>query len=189
MLGVLASILIGSIVGLLRGGSFRRLERVQLRRLPVVFVGVAFQVGSAVAEAQRAGWLAFAFTIGSFACIAWFAAENRREIGMPLIALGALSNLTVIVANGGMPVSLRAIRLAGLSQHFRANLFTRGAHEPMTSETAVGFLADTIPLRYGTVVSIGDLVIWAGMILLLQQLMVGPRGRHAADPAEGNEPA
>lgn len=179
MLGVLASVIIGSFVGLLRGGSFRRLERVQLRRLPVVFVAVAFQLAGSVAEVRGAGWLAFACTIGSFALIAWFAFENRREIGMPLIALGALSNFTVIVANGGMPVSLDAIRRAGLSDHFRATLFTRGAHLPLTPGTKLSFLADIIPLRYGTVVSAGDLLIWAGIILLLQQLMVGRRGRHA----------
>src|SRR5688572_24476569 len=189
MLGVVASLVIGSIIGLVRGGSFRRLEEVKLRRLPVVFVGVAFQVASVIAEQNLLGGLAFAFTIGSFVSIAWFAGANRREIGMPLIALGALSNVAVIVANGGMPVSRHAMRLAGLAENLRANLFVRGAHHPMTSDTRLPFLADIIPLRYGTVVSVGDLLIWAGLMLLLQQLMVGPRGRHAVARAEQRETA
>jgi hypothetical protein len=178
MLGVLAAIVAGSVVGLLRGGSFRRLEQVRLRRIPIVFAGVACQAVATVFERYGSGWTAFAFTLGSFACIAWFAFENRRETGMPLIALGSLSNFLVIVVNGGMPVSVDALRRAGLGDNMRATLFRRGAHHALTPSTRLDFLADVIPLRYGTVVSVGDLLIWAGIILLLQQLMVGPRGRH-----------
>jgi hypothetical protein len=183
MLGVLAAIVVGSAVGLIRGGSFKRLEKVQLRRVPVVFAGVGFQAGATILERFGFGWAAFVCTLGSFACIAWFAYENRRETGMPLIALGSLSNFVVIVVNGGMPVSLHAMRLAGLGDSVRASFFRRGAHQALTPSTHLGFLADIVPLRYGTVVSVGDLLIWAGIILLLQQLMVGPRGRHLTPAA------
>jgi lipoprotein signal peptidase len=183
MLGILVALVIGCVVGLVRGGSFRRLEKAHVRRLPLVFVGVGFQIASTVSEQAGAGWLAFACTLGSFGCVAWFAFENRREVGMPLIAFGAVSNLAVIIANGGMPVSIDAIRRSGRGPHLRPTFFTRGSHEALVDSSRLSFLADVIPLRYGTVVSVGDLLIWAGMILLLQQLMVGPRGRHVPAPA------
>ncbi len=98
---------------------------------------------------------------------------------MPLLASGAFSNFLVILLNGGMPVSESALRRAGVTDAFRNGASRiKGAHIPLLPGARLRFLADVIPLRFGSVVSVGDLLIWAGLILLLQQLMVGPRGRH-----------
>jgi hypothetical protein len=181
MLGLLVAILVGVGVGLARRGSFSRLESARLRQLPILFIAVAVQLGGALFQRSAGGRPAFVLIVVSYAAVFLFALANRTLIGMPLIAAGSFGNFLVIVVNGGMPVSLHALRLAGLSNPFqgKTNVLFRGAHHAMTPDSHLTFLADIIPLRIGaTVISVGDIMIWAGLVLLLQHLMVGPRGRH-----------
>jgi hypothetical protein len=117
--------------------------------------------------------------LGSFACVFAFAAFNFRLPGMTLIALGAFCNFLVISANGGMPVSLDALDRAGLGNPFaEGGAELKGAHHPLTDASQLRFLADVIPITVtANVASVGDVLIWAGLLLLIQQLMVGPRGK------------
>jgi hypothetical protein len=189
MIGVLVAMAVGIVIGIARGGSFRRLDTIHLRRVPVVFAALACQIAGTVVERAAGGWLSFALAMLAYAGIAWFAYTNRTEIGMPIIVLGALSNFAAIVANGGMPVSLDAMRRAGQRDPFHGlGGHVKGAHIPLRAGVRLRPLTDIIPLRYGTVVSVGDMLLWAGLILLLQQLLVGPRGRHLAGSAKEPQP-
>jgi len=190
MLGVSFALLAGCIVGLVRGGSFRRLEAVRLARVPLVFVALALQIAAASTEFAAGGRVALGLTLAAYAGVGWFAVANRREIGMPLLALGAVSNFVAIAVNGGMPVSDDALHRAGLADPYlsRSGGVIRAAHHVLTDRDRLRFLTDIIPLRYGTVVSVGDLLIWAGIILLVQHLVVGRRGRHGRVASEHAEP-
>ena len=54
----------------------------------------------------------------------------------------------------------------------------KGAHHALTDSSRLRFLADVMPITVTqNVVSVGDLFIWAGVLILVQQLMVGPRGK------------
>lgn len=177
MLGLLAALALGVGIGLVRGGSLRRLEQANLHALPVVFAGVLLQVLATVSGDGWDGTLGLVLVLAAFGAFAVFALANRHEIGMPLIAMGAACNFAVIAVNGAMPVSGAALREVGLRLSASS---ARGGHELLTDSSRLTFLADIIPLHLGNnVVSAGDLLIWAGMALLLQHLMVG-RGRHAA---------
>lgn len=183
MLGLLAAIALGVAIGLARGGSLARLERVRLRALPLLFGAVGIQVAATFVNEPLDGWISFSLVLTSFAFVFTFAIANRTNIGMPLVAVGAFCNFLVILVNRGMPVSLDASRAAGLGNPFAGHTktLTKGAHRVLTDSSRLTFLSDIIPLRIGAqVVSAGDLLIWAGLILLLQHLMVGPRGRHRA---------
>jgi hypothetical protein len=97
----------------------------------------------------------------------------------------------VILANQGMPISASAAARAGYAGETAQNLVVRGKHFISTGDDArLLFLGDVIPLGGGpAVASIGDLIIWAGMILLIQDLMRGPRGRRARiDSAHASAP-
>jgi hypothetical protein len=180
VIGLLVAIALGLVIGLMRGGSFKNLSQAELRGVPLVFVGVLLQLGSSVAERVEIHWLPLALVLASFACVFAFAALNFNLPGMTLIALGALSNFVVISANGGMPVSRDAIRRAGLEDVFVGPGATtvKGAHHALTDDSRLRFLADVIPIRVtANVVSVGDIVIWAGLLLLLAELMVGPKGK------------
>lgn len=184
MLGLLIALALGAAIGLARGGSFKQLERVHLAWLPVVFAAVGAQVLASIFNTRADGWISFGLVLAGFGMIFAFAFANRRHIGMPLVALGSFCNFLVILVNRGMPVSLSAAGKAGLPNPLAGaqGTLTKGAHRLLTDHTRLDFLADIIPLRVSrTVISVGDLLIWAGLILLLQHLMVGPRGRHHAD--------
>lgn len=180
MIGLIVAILLGLVIGLLRGGSFKKLSQAELRGVPLVFAGVLLQAGSTFAEREELHWLPLALVLASFACVFAFAALNFNLPGMTLIALGALCNFLVISANGGMPVSRDAIARAGLDDPFSGPGATtvKGAHHALTDDAKLRFLADVIPIRVtANVVSVGDIVIWAGLLLLLSQLMIGPKGK------------
>jgi len=178
VIGLPLAVLLGLIVGLVRGGSLATLSRTELRGVPLVFAGVVLQIGSTIAERADVAWLPFALVLTSFAFTFAFAALNWRLPGMTLIGIGALMNFLVISANHGMPVSLSALDRVGLGNPFTGNGVVKGAHHALTPGTHLRFLADVIPIRVAAnVVSIGDIVIWAGLLLLIQQLMVGRPGK------------
>jgi hypothetical protein len=186
MLGVAFALLAGCLIGLLRGGSFRRLESVRLERVPLVFVALGVQIAAGALEFAGGGHIALGLTLAAYAGIGWFAVSNRRLIGMPVLAVGALLNFIAIAVNNGMPVSDEALHRAGLPDPYvgKNGAVIRAAHHVLTSHDRLRFLTDVIPLKYGTVVSVGDLLIWSGIILLVQHLVVGPRGRHGRAPVD-----
>lgn len=179
MIGLVVAVALGIVIGFVRGGSLRTLGDAHLRAVPVVFGGVVLQLASTIADRADLRWLALGLVLASFACVFAFAALNFRLPGMTLIALGALGNFVVISANSGMPVSVDALERAGLGNPFaEPGAALKGAHHALTDASRVRFLADVIPITVtANVVSVGDIVIWAGLLLLVQQLMVGPRGK------------
>ena len=185
VIGLLLAVAVGIGVGLVRRGSFANLARTDLHGVPLVFIGVLLQAGSTIAERADQSWLPLALVLGSFALTFGFAALNRRLPGMTLIALGALMNFLVIAANGGMPVSLDALNRAGLGNPFESGAVTKGAHHALDDDDRLTVLADVIPIRVtANVVSAGDIVIWAGLLLLIQQLMVGRPGKRRRGAGE-----
>ncbi len=146
MLGLLVALAIGIAIGLLRGGSFKQLESVRLRALPVLFAAVGVQVLATILNDPVDGWISFGLVLVSFASVFAFAYLNRTQVGMPLVAIGALANFAVILVNRGMPVSLKASREAGLGNPFsgKTSTLTKGAHRLLTDDTRLSFLADVI---------------------------------------------
>jgi hypothetical protein len=96
-----------------------------------------------------------------------FIAANRYLPGMVLVLLGFGLNALVIIANGGMPVSPDALVAVGGSP-----TVDPGKHQLLTDGSSLAFLADVIPVRVlSTVVSIGDIILAAGVGILVVGLM------------------
>lgn len=189
VIGLLLAFVVGVAVGFIRRGSFANLGRTHLRGVALVFGGVILQIASTVAERADVSRLPLGLVLGSFALTFGFAALNAKLPGMTLIALGALMNFVVIAANGGMPVSLDALERAGLGNPFETGGVTKGAHHVLDDDDRLTFLADVIPIRVtANVVSAGDIVIWAGLLLLIQQLMVGRPGRRRSGASAARLP-
>ena len=98
--------------------------------------------------------------------VAWFVFANRHLVGMPLIALGAGLNVLAISVNGGvMPAAKARLRIAGID--------TSGgfANSAAFEHPRLLFLGDVIPVPgpwpIGNVLSVGDLIIVAGALILL----------------------
>jgi uncharacterized protein DUF5317 len=179
VIGLVIAVAVGLLVGFARGGSLRTLGDAKLAAVWVVFAGVILQLASTAADRADMRWLGLGLVLASFACVFTFAAINFRLPGMTLIAIGALCNFVVISANAGMPVSVAALERAGLGNPFvEGGAALKGAHHALHPGTHLRFLADVIPITVtANVVSVGDIIIWAGLLLLVQQLMVGPRGK------------
>ena len=105
---------------------------------------------------------------------------NRWIPGAAIMAVGLLMNLTVVAANGGMPVSGRAVESAGGTASTLAT--DAGAkHHLMSDRDLFAALGDVIPIPppAGVVLSIGDVLLYAGMAWFVFQVT---RGRSRETP-------
>jgi hypothetical protein len=187
----LVLLVLGLVSGLARGGSVSNLGQVRIRYPALVLAGLVLQVGAEVTAGPRPGTGSIGRMGGlvvlcaSYVLLAAFVTANRRLPGALVIGVGLVLNLAAIVANGGMPVSLEAARVAGIEP----GTYLRSAvkHREMLPGTPLGFLGDVIPLPYlRTVVSIGDVVLAAGIFRMVDGL-VRYQARHRA--ARGAPPA
>lgn len=175
------------VASLLRGGRFRRLAHAPIRHSWLLALGIALQVGVDLSAARglTPGMVSTAVLVASQLLVVGWVVANRFRPGMPLILLGLLMNLAVITANGAMPVDPDAITAAGGSDL----VAPLGKHELLTDATRLPLFADIFgigPLR--TVVSAGDIVLAAGLVPLVHDLMtyrpphVRRGGRRRQDP-------
>lgn len=176
MIVVLIIAVVGLVAGLIAGGSVRNFERIHVHWWGAATAGLALQV----IPLRR--WLdddvAVAALVGSYVFLLTFVWVNRRLPAAPLLLLGLTLNMAVIALNGGMPVSEAAIRAAGGSSGMLPSAIDDGKHHLMTSSDVLAPLADVIglPPPIATVLSIGDVFLYAGIVAFTVIVM---RGRFA----------
>jgi hypothetical protein len=103
---------------------------------------------------------------------------NRNNKYFRIISVGVLLNFIVIFANGGrMPVSIDALKAAGLNNlipDLQANKIA--THQVLTSSTRLKFLADVLvlpkPYPLPKTFSIGDFIMATGTFLLVTNAML-----------------
>lgn len=179
----------------LTGGSLGRLSSLQLRALWLPLVAVAVQVVITVIAARGNAELHRLLHLLTYVMLATFLYCNRKIPGVLVMGAGGAMNLLAIAANGGvMPAAVTAERLSGL--RLRAG-FDNSA--PVVHPHLL-WLGDIIPWPgpLPNVLSIGDCVIYVGMVLLLHRVCrrragrpsglrpVAPDAIPAAEPAPGS---
>lgn len=199
MLGLLATAMaLGISAGVLAGGTIANLANVRVRWTPALFVSLA--VGVIPLAVDIADDPRFALQLGSHIGLLVFFGANivvaeRRwvRVGFMVIAIGWALNVAAIAANGGMPVSLWAIREAGITDPFtpgEGSFFRVVAAGPSSLLRPLG---DVIPLRaLRQVISWGDIFIIGGIaVVTTAGMRVRPRHRvqHVIDIAEQPERA
>ena len=165
MLLVVAGLVLLATVPL-AGGRLSRLAEVRLRAIWAGLLAAALQVGITEVLPGGSHALHAALHIGSYVLDAYFVFANRRLKGMPVVALGAALNVLAIAVNGGvMPAGASALRISGIAE--RAGFDNSAA----LAHAHVGFLGDVIPVPgpwpIGNVLSVGDLIIFAGAFVVL----------------------
>jgi lysylphosphatidylglycerol synthetase-like protein (DUF2156 family) len=187
---VLVVVALGVLVSYLRGGRLRRAAIAPLHWRSLLFLGVALQVTvdalaarEVLGDATTLGWL---LLLVSQVLVVAFLVANRYLPGVFLVAGGLLLNAVVMAANGAMPVDPVAIQALGLGD-VEVPL---GKHTLMDEHTLLPWLADIIPLPpLRTIISVGDVVLAAGVIPLTHALMTyrttaeRRRQRNATDQA------
>ncbi len=168
---ILYAILIGLLVGFVAGGRLSGLAAIQLRWSWVILLGLFVQVVLfSEPVSARIGSLGPPIYVASTAAVIAAVLANRRVTGMPILALGAASNLAAIVANGGfMPAdpaavaSLGAARPAGYSN---SAIVADPALAPLTDIFA---LPAWVP--FANVFSVGDVLIGVGVGVVIVMAM------------------
>jgi hypothetical protein len=168
----------GILVGLAVGGRLSNLSSFRFRWSWVAVGGLVVQlvlftpsVEALVGSAAPAIYLAS--TVAVFVAVL----RNVRLTGMPLVVVGAASNLLAIGANGGyMPASAEAIAVAGLppGDHANSVVLADPALRPLTDIFAI-----PAGLPMANVFSVGDALIFAGIVWAIAAAM---RRRVALDP-------
>jgi hypothetical protein len=177
MLVLLTAFVVGVTAGYLSGGRLHNLAALTLMKPWLVLAALGLQiaafspVGAALGEP-----VTVALHIASYGLLAWFVVLNRRLSGVVVAGLGMGLNLVAIAANGGyMPARRSALDLAGIAYsgdtHNNSTVTGAGTH--------LGFLGDifAVPswIPAANVFSIGDLLIAAGVAVVLATSMRGPR--------------
>jgi uncharacterized protein DUF5317 len=171
LLVIAAALLVASVP--LAGGRLSRLSELRLRAVWSVLLSAAIQVGITSVVRGGSHGAHVALHLVSYALVAWFVIANRRLPAMPILATGAALNLLAISLNGGvMPASRAALRISGIDTSGGFDNSAALAHPHL------GFLGDVIPVPgpwpIGNVLSVGDLLIFAGAFLLLHRVCGSP---------------
>jgi hypothetical protein len=184
---ILYAILAGLLLGAVLGGRWQALGSITFRWAPLVVAGFLSQVvlfSDAVAE--RVGAAGPALYILSTLAVGIAILRNIRLPGMPLIILGAASNMAAILANDGfMPAAPGALAALGKTAPV---IYSNSA---VVAQPALELLTDRFALPrwlpFANIFSIGDVLLGVGVALLIVVTM-----RHgvaaAAAASEGMAP-
>jgi hypothetical protein len=176
---LLYAIVIGLVVGLITRGRLSALAGQRIRWWPIALGGLFFQlVLFSPAVAEVIGDAGPVLYVGSTGLVLVALAANVRLPGFWLIGLGAVLNLTAIVANGGyMPASPEALAalsgVAALPTDAYSNSAVAGAHTNFAILGDIFYLPRPLPLA--NVFSIGDVLIGIGGALYVARTMHRPR--------------
>jgi hypothetical protein len=175
---LLYSIAAGLLLGRLAGGRVRNLERVRFAWWQLALAGLAVQLFLfADVVQERVGAEGPVIYVLSTVVVLAALLRNARLPGLPILAVGAILNLVVVVANGGyMPSSPDAwLELTGVAAipvaHY-SNVVLIGP------DTLLPFLGDVFvfprSLPMATAFSVGDAIIALGAIVFLVTAMRRP---------------
>jgi len=187
-------ILASVAVALLRGGRLKALADLPFRHGWLVIAAFALRAGLGWAPAAGIALSdAVVWAVQAVSHLALLAAVviNRQVAGVPTLGLGILGNALAILSNGGrMPVSPEAVAAVSAEMGLE-KLFEGGSylHQPMAEAARLSFLADILPspawLPGNHVYSIGDLLIMAGLFVMIQRLALRPPAARPAGTGTG----
>lgn len=183
---ILYSLLVGLILGLILGGRPLAIGELRIRWGLLIVVGFAVQIVLFTdAVAARVGDLGPVIYVGSTLMVGAAIVRNASIPGMPLVLLGAISNMAAILANGGfMPTAPGAAAALGKSApaiYSNSAFIPKPALEPLTDLFAI-----PAGMPFANVFSIGDVLIGIGVVVLMATTMRRSPRRSAGMSGEEN---
>ena len=182
---VIYALPIGLLLGLLLGGRLSGLGNLKFRWAILAVAGFATQVVLFSAPvSERVGAAGPLIYVASTGMVLAAVVANIRIPGMVLVAMGATSNLIAIVANGGyMPASPAAVAAIGRGEivgYSNSAVIQSPALEPLTD-----IIALPTWLPFTNIISIGDILIGAGIAVVIVIAMRSARPSRTVDPGDG----
>lgn len=177
---VVIAVGLGGIAGVLSGGRLANVAGAKLRSLWLLVAGALGQ--AVVTGSGMRGVTGLAVVIGSYLALAAFATRNLHLPGMGVVVVGVVLNLAPIALNAGMPVESHAIVRARIASFDEVPSLEFGAKRHLAAPgDHLRALDDTIPdWVTHEVLSIGDLVLSAGVAAVVVSLLRTGRGRRRA---------
>ena len=176
------AVVVGLIASLIRfrGGALGRIATISLRGAWLVLLALALQLPllRAPAGARQQVAVQQALFLASHLPLLAFVALNWRSAAVRLVGLGVACNLAAVLANGGlMPITPET--LVQINPGSSLAQFPIGAHYGLSKDvilpregTALWLLSDILalppPFPWPAAFSVGDLIIAAGVVVLLQ---------------------
>jgi hypothetical protein len=166
------------VVGAAFGGRWLSIGSIPFRWAPLIFAGFLVQlVLFSDVVAERIGPAGPPLYVISTLAVGIAVVRNVGLPGMPLIILGAASNMAAILANGGfMPAAPGALASLGKTApvvYSNSTVVARPALELLTDRYAL-----PRGLPFANVFSVGDVLLGAGVLILIAVTM--RRGRQIA---------
>ena len=158
---LVSGLVAGFVLGLVSGGNWRNLAKLDLKLWPALLAGVVARTA-----APLFGGLALSASIAGLLLVGFVALVNRAMSGAWLIGLGAVLNSVVTFVNGGMPVDPGALTLSGKAPP------SDGLHVILGPGTRLPFLADVLLIPViNNIYSIGDVVLAIGGFWMVFRLV------------------
>jgi hypothetical protein len=168
---IAAAVVAGLVLGRARGGRWRHAAEHRLLGWPLLLSGIGLQL----AAGPLAGDWGLACLLLSYLLLVVFVVLNLARTGMPVVLAGLVLNAVVIGVNGGMPVRRSAVVAAGGATRL-AGIHLSGKHHLAGPGDHWVALGDVIPVRpFHEVVAAGDVVLAAGLVVVLASLLQPPR--------------
>jgi hypothetical protein len=165
------------VVVLVTRGSFSQLFRLPIQSVWMVLVALAIQILLAFVDipAARLDDLGFGLVMASYAFLLAFCFVNLRISMMWVIGVGIALNALVIGLNQGMPTRDNEVTTRS-GRTIEQPIERTAKHRPESGDDLLPFLGDRlqVPAPIDEVISIGDVVIGLGIILVCYQ---GSRAR------------
>ena len=176
---MVAGALTGLIIVVLARRSLRPLITLKLRWSWLIFAALGMQLLITTFVPDMGSGPSKVIHLGSYVCVLAFLGINWRLPGVGLILIGAILNLSAIVANDGvMPAKAAALRSAGIveTKEFENSAPVKNPKLQVLGD--VFAVPASVPLA--NVFSIGDVIIDIGAILLI--VMTCLRGSAMTNP-------
>jgi hypothetical protein len=160
------------VVVLVTRGNFSQLFRLPIQSIWMVLVALAIQILLAFVDipADRLNDLGFGLVMASYAFLLAFCFVNVRISMMWIIGVGIALNALVIGLNQGMPTADHTVTTRS-GRTIEEPIERTAKHRPESDDDLLPFLGDRlrVPDPIDEVISIGDVVIGLGIILVCYQ--------------------
>ncbi len=174
-------------IGLIRGGRISNLAHIKIRRPWLIFLSVLVEYALIYLMRNTSRItqpLACLFLFLQYLLLFLFLWENRTLSYSWLIGVGSFLNFLVIMVNkGSMPLSKTAIAVDANSKNMK--YLENGkylTYHILNSNSRLRFLGDIlrVPPPVQSFLSIGDIVLFLGILLLIQDIVAGKSEKKAS---------
>ncbi len=180
MVLMLLPLFAGAVMGRLLGGRLAAVGELRFRAPALIFAVVASQamLGRAPRSARGAFVLLTYVAVG-----AWIILNARRRsrpfrLAFVLVGVGWAMNFAAMAPTGAMPVSEEALAVIGAPAHLNVEDGHLFKHERRGSRGPTSWLGDEIPIAsLKAVISVGDIALAAGILMLVASAMLGDAPR------------